>query len=50
MGKIGTAFTIDAEVIRQLDKAQFYGYRSRSDLANDLLEKWVKNPQKKEIK
>ena len=51
MGKVPTSVGIEADTLRQIDaKAQFNGYKSRSDLINDLLEKWVKNPVKKEAK
>jgi hypothetical protein len=49
--KEGTAFSIDPDALKGArEKAQFYGYRSTSDLVNDLLTKWVKNPTKKEAK
>lgn len=42
------SITIDPEVLREaIDKAQFYGYRSLSDLAEDLLRIWVKDPVKR---
>jgi metal-responsive CopG/Arc/MetJ family transcriptional regulator len=51
MDRIPTSVGIESDTLQKVDEKHLeFGYRSRSDLVNDLLKKWVQNPQRKEIK
>jgi len=46
--KIVRSMSVDPEVLRRVvEKAQFYGFRSTSDLVNFLLKKWIESPERK---
>ena len=50
-GKVQICATVDHDAAQKAkNEAQFYGYRSVSDLVNSLLTKWVEEPKKKEAK
>ena len=49
LGKVRKTVTLDAETTETaINVAQFHGYGSLSALLNHLLNRWVKNPEKKE--
>ncbi len=51
LGKIRKTITLDPNpTSKAINMAQFYGYGNLSDLLTHLLNKWVENPEKKEVK
>ena len=48
--KVQICATVESNAAdKSTEMAPLHGYRSRSDLVNHLLVKWVENPIKKEV-
>lgn len=48
VNKVIKSVAVDPEVVaKSVTKAQFYGYRSLSDLVENLLRRWNESPERK---